>query len=73
VARALEEGATSLLGAMVPGSTAAPADLGLKALVGRVVQSPLALPVVDGAGNYLGAVTQTQLLQRFAQDEVAHV
>lgn len=73
VDRALEEGATSLLGAMVPGSTAARADLGLKALVGRVVQSPLALPVVDDAGNYLGAVTQTQLLQRFAQDEVAHV
>jgi glycine betaine/proline transport system ATP-binding protein len=73
VAQALAGGATSLLGALVTGSSAARADLGLNALVGRVVQSPLALPVVDAAGNYLGAVTQTQLLLRFAQDEVAHV
>jgi glycine betaine/proline transport system ATP-binding protein len=73
VAQALAGGATSLLGALVTGSSAARADLGLNALVGRVVQSPLALPVVDAAGNYLGAVTQTQLLLRFAQDEVGHV
>jgi len=73
VARALDAGATSLLGALEQGSTAARADLGLKALVGRVVRSPLALAVVDDAGNYLGAVTQTQLLLRFAQDEVADV
>ena len=70
---ALESGATSLHGALVEGGGAARADLGLHALVARVVQSPLALPVVDGAGNYLGAVTQTQLLQRFVQDEATHV
>ena len=73
VARALGTGGTSLIGALVPESAAARADLGLRALVARVVQSPLALPVVDAAGNYLGAVTQSQLLLRFAEDEVSNV
>jgi glycine betaine/proline transport system ATP-binding protein len=70
---AVAAGARSLQGAMVEGAGAARAGLGLHALVARSVQSPLALPVVDDAGNYLGAVTQTQLLRRFAHDEVDHV
>ena len=71
--QALATGGTSLISALVPGAGAAPAELPLNALVGRVVQSPLALPVVDAAGNYLGAVTQAGLLQRFARGEADHV
>jgi glycine betaine/proline transport system ATP-binding protein len=73
VTQALATGGTSLISALVPGAGAAPAELPLNALVGRVVQSPLALPVVDAAGNYLGAVTQAGLLQRFARGEADHV
>ena len=71
--RAVAAGGNSLQGAMVEGAGVAGAALGLHALVARSVQSALALPVVDDAGNYLGAVTQTQLLQRFAHDEADHV
>jgi hypothetical protein len=66
--------ATSLISALVPGSSAAPRRSPVSTRWSAAsVQSPLALPVVDAAGNYLGAVTQTQLLQRFAQDEADHV
>ena len=71
--RATESGATSLLGALLTDGAVASGDLGLHALVARVVQSPLALPVVDAAGNYLGVVTQTQLLQRLAANEAHDV
>ena len=73
LARALESGASSLLGALLTDSAVAPADLGLHALVALVVRSPLALPVVDAAGNYLGVVTQIQLLQRLAANEAHDV
>ncbi len=73
LARALEYGASSLLGALLTDSAVAPADLGLHALVALVVRSPLALPVVDAAGNYLGVVTQIQLLQRLAANEAHDV
>ena len=73
LARALESGASSLLGALLTDGAVAPADLGLHALVALVVRSPLALPVVDAAGNYLGVVTQIQLLQRLAANEAHDV
>jgi glycine betaine/proline transport system ATP-binding protein len=70
---AQEGGGTTLQAALVGDAGVAGAALGLHALVGRLVQSPLALAVVDDAGNYLGAVTQSRLLQRFANDEADHV
>ncbi|MEO8542625.1 MAG: betaine/proline/choline family ABC transporter ATP-binding protein [Burkholderiaceae bacterium] len=70
---ALEAGATSLGAACLDDVTAAPHTLNLHALIGRVVACPAPLPVVDDAGVCLGVVTQTMLLQRFAQEEeVAH-
>jgi predicted transcriptional regulator len=41
-----------------------PASLTLNALIGRIVRHPLPLPVVDAQQRYLGAVTQTVLLQK---------
>ena len=70
---ALQSGATSLLGALLTDSAVVPGDLGLHGLVAQVVRSPLALPVVDAAGNYLGVVTQVQLLQRLAPSEAHDV
>ena len=71
--QALQSGGVSLQSALVGSAKVASATLGLHALVAQLVQSPLALPVVDSEGIYLGAVTQTQLLQRFAQEEADHV
>jgi hypothetical protein len=58
-----------LRGALVHDCAVVAAGLGLQSLVARVVQSALPLPVVDDAGNYLGAVTQALLLQRLAAGE----
>ncbi len=72
VQRALDAGTASLQEAMVAGADVVPAHLDLTALVARVLRSPLALPVVDDAGNYLGVVTQAGLLQRFVAPEARH-
>jgi ABC-type proline/glycine betaine transport system ATPase subunit len=43
---------------------AVPESLSLHALVGRIVQQPVPLPVVDAQQRYIGAVTQTMVLQK---------
>jgi glycine betaine/proline transport system ATP-binding protein len=62
--RGLETGATSLDGLYLDGVDAVPESLSLHALVGRIVQQPVPLPVVDAQQRYIGAVTQTMLLQK---------
>jgi glycine betaine/proline transport system ATP-binding protein len=73
--RGLENGATSLEGLYLDGVEAVPASLSLHALVGRIVQQPMPLPVVDAQQRYIGAVTQTMLLQKMVDidaEEVGH-
>jgi glycine betaine/proline transport system ATP-binding protein len=62
--RGLETGATSLDGLYLGGVDAVPESLSLHALVGRIVQQPVPLPVVDAQQRYIGAVTQTMVLQK---------
>jgi glycine betaine/proline transport system ATP-binding protein len=62
--RGLESGANSLDGLYLDDMDPVPAALSLNALIGRIVRHPLPLPVVDAQQRYLGAVTQTVLLQK---------
>lgn len=62
--RGLESGANSLDGLYLDDMGPVPASLTLNALIGRIVRHPLPLPVVDAQQRYLGAVTQTVLLQK---------
>ena len=62
--RGLESGASSLDGLYLDDMGPVPASLTLNALIGRIVRHPLPLPVVDAQQRYLGAVTQTVLLQK---------
>lgn len=67
--RALETAAPALQNALLDDVAAVADKLSLHELIGRIVKNPLPLAVVGDGGNYLGAVTQTILLQRFATDE----
>jgi glycine betaine/proline transport system ATP-binding protein len=49
-----------------------PDTLSLRELIGRIVRNPHPLPVVDAAGHYLGAVTQTVLLKKMVEEETGH-
>jgi glycine betaine/proline transport system ATP-binding protein len=62
----------SLQQALLPDEPSVPATLSLHQLVARVVRRPVPLAVVDDDGAYLGAVTQTILLQQYAAHEVDH-
>ena len=64
--RGLENGASSLDALYLDDLEAVPATLSLRALTARIVQHALPLPVVDAQQRYLGAVTQTMLLQKMA-------
>ena len=72
VQQALQRGAITLQAACLEAVVAAPDTLTLHALIGRVVACPAPLPVVDVQGVCLGVVTQTLLLERFAQQEALH-
>jgi glycine betaine/proline transport system ATP-binding protein len=63
----LAAGSCSFDALYLEGLDAVPASLGLPALMARVVQQPLPLPVVDAQQRYLGAVTQTLLLQKMVE------
>jgi len=62
--RGLESGASSFEGLYLEDMDPVPATLSLSALIVRIVRHPLPLPVVDAQQRYLGAVTQTVLLQK---------
>jgi glycine betaine/proline transport system ATP-binding protein len=47
-------------------------SMALKDLIGRIVKNPFPLPVLDDGNTYLGAVTQTILLKRMANEETGH-
>ena len=65
--RGLQSGATRLDDVYLADLEAVPATLSLRALMGRIVQHALPLPVVDAQQRYLGAVTQTLLLQKMVE------
>lgn len=65
--RGLDSGATSLDALYLDGLHAIPATLNLRSLMGRIVQHTQPLPVVDAQQRYLGAVTQTVLLQKMVE------
>lgn len=65
--RGLETGATCFDALYLEGVDAVSAALSLHALVGRIVQQPVPLPVVDAHQCYIGAVTQTMLLQKMVE------
>jgi glycine betaine/proline transport system ATP-binding protein len=60
----LDCGSTSLQSLYLEGVAPVAASLNLNALIGRIVQQPVPLPVLDGEHRYLGAVTQTVLLKK---------
>lgn len=70
--RTLQTGGPSLSGALLDDVGAVPDSMSLRDLIGRIVQNPLPLPVVDAAGCYLGAVTQTILLKKMVEEESGH-
>lgn len=65
--RGLDSGATSLDALYLDSLHAIPATLNLRSLMGRIVQHTQPLPVVDAQQRYLGAVTQTVLLQKMVE------
>ena len=67
--RAMEAQASALSGAFLSHITPVPASTVLRELVGRIVQNPVPLPVVDADMRYLGAVTQTILLKKMVEQE----
>ena len=67
--RAMEAQASALSGAFLSHITPVPAATVLCELVGRIVQNPVPLPVVDTDNRYLGAVTQTILLKKMVEQE----
>ncbi|HNW02448.1 MAG TPA: CBS domain-containing protein, partial [Burkholderiaceae bacterium] len=70
--RTLQTGGLALSGAMLDDVGAVPDSMSLRDLIGRIVRNPLPLPVVDAAGHYLGAVTQTILLKKMVEEESGH-
>lgn len=54
--------------AFLPDVAPVPADTLLNDLLGAVAQSPIAVPVVDETGRYLGAISKTRLLQTLDRD-----
>lgn len=68
----LQAGAPSIGGALLDGIGSVNENLNLRDLIGCIVKNPVPLPVVDGAGVYLGAVTQTILLQKMVDEESVH-
>ena len=70
--RTLQTGGLALSGALLDEVGAVPDSMSLRDLIGRIVQNPLPLPVVDAAGCYLGAVTQTILLKKMVEEESGH-
>lgn len=69
---ALDSVATGLSGALLPAITPASESMNLNHLIGQVVACDGPLPVVDDAGVCLGVVTQTMLLEKFAQEGATH-
>jgi glycine betaine/proline transport system ATP-binding protein len=70
--RAMEAQANTLSAAFLSHITPVPATSVLRELVGRIVQNPVPLPVVDADMRYLGAVTQTILLKKMVQEVEAN-
>lgn len=70
--RTLQTGGQALSGALLDDVGAVPDSMSLRDLIGRIVKNPLPLPVVDSAGGYLGAVTQTILLKKMVEEESGH-
>lgn len=58
--------------ALLDGIGAVHEALSLRDLIGRIVKNPHPLPVVNNAGRYLGAVTQTILLKKMVEEETAY-
>jgi len=68
--RGLDSGATGLQSLYMESMAPVEATLSLNALIGRIVQQPVPLPVLDAQQRYLGAVTQTVLLQKMVDMNV---
>jgi glycine betaine/proline transport system ATP-binding protein len=68
----LQASAPSLHGALLDGIGSVNENLSLRELIGCIVKNPVPLPVVDDSGVYLGAVTQTILLQKMVDEESVH-
>ena len=66
--RALESGTGGLQGALLDDMAPVSGAMALPKLIGRLVRNPVPLPVVDDAGLYVGAVTQTILLRKMVDD-----
>jgi glycine betaine/proline transport system ATP-binding protein len=69
---ALESSAPGLPDALLPAITPALESMNLNHLIGQVVACDGPLPVVDDTGVCLGVVTQTMLLEKFAQEGANH-
>lgn len=72
ILQALEAGQHTLGAALLPAITALPDNLPLRDVITTLVKNPFPLPVVSADNTYLGAVTQTLVLNHIAQLETEH-
>lgn len=70
--RQLQSAAPSIGSALLDDIGSVNDNLSLRELIGRIVKNPVPLPVVDNAGLYLGAVTQTILLRKMVEEEAGN-
>lgn len=68
----LQTGGALMANALLDGIGSVHEGLSLRDLIGRIVKNPHPLPVVNNAGHYLGAVTQTILLKKMVEEESTH-
>jgi len=68
----LQTGGDLMAHALLDGIGSVHESLSLRDLIGRIVKNPHPLPVVNNAGRYLGAVTQTILLKKMVEEETAY-
>lgn len=68
----LQTGGELMAHALLDGIGSVHESLSLRDLIARIVKNPHPLPVVNNAGRYLGAVTQTILLKKMVEEETAY-
>ncbi|MBI3899403.1 MAG: glycine betaine/L-proline ABC transporter ATP-binding protein ProV [Gammaproteobacteria bacterium] len=70
--RALEAAFPTLQSALIEDVKPVQSTVPLRDLISRIVKYRCPLPIVDADGRYLGAVTQTSLLQKMAIEETTY-
>jgi glycine betaine/proline transport system ATP-binding protein len=72
LSRCLGESRPDVAGALLPHVPPLAGASPFREVLGQVARNPHPFPVVDGNGIYVGAVTQTILLEHLCDEEVSH-